>query len=353
MSDVLGTVRELGVLRVAGVFEFTAGDRGIAPCPACGEEHRGKGDKRAPVGLTADGKGWHCHRCSEKGDAVTLAAWKIVGKSHPEKSEWKEILEKLEQLGLADPKNHPAPTAIASTSPTERLPDGQALTAWSLCVPVTDEPDVRAWLVERHLDPEALADRDLVRAHPANGFVAKWMSRHGRPWNMGAQQYRVIVPLFDEHGAIASIHARALHPQDPKGKDKAASPKGYTMTGLVMADEMGRAMLDGRSRELRAGVQFANEVLDVDVVIVEGVPDFLSATSTWSTSAERVPAVLGVISGSWTRELALRIPHDARVVVATHPDARGEEYAQKIFLTLADRCEVLRWAPATTEEARP
>ena len=51
----------------------------FGPCPGCGESQRGSDDRRGPCGMTSDRRGWTCHRCGIKGDAVDLVAWKQVG----------------------------------------------------------------------------------------------------------------------------------------------------------------------------------------------------------------------------------------------------------------------------------
>ena len=80
-----------------------------------------------------------------------------------------------------------------------------------------------------------------------------------------------------------------------------------------------------------------------ELVVAEGVPDFLSWTTTCPVADESAPAILGVASGSWTSDLAARVPDGTRVVIATHHDGAGHRYAQTIAGTLAGRCEVRRW----------
>ena len=48
-------------------------------------------------------------------------------------------------------------------------------------------------------------------------------------------------------------------------------------------------------------------------------------------------AMLGMVEGAWSAEIAARIPKDARVIVATHHDKNGDGYAAKIAATLAGR----------------
>lgn len=60
--------------------------------------------------------------------------------------------------------------------------------------------------------------------------------------------------------------------------------------------------------------------------------------------SESVPAVLGVLSGSWSQEVAARIPSGCRVIIRTHNDSAGQKYCREIAESLCDRChvEVLR-----------
>ncbi|MDP6935163.1 MAG: hypothetical protein QGG40_19745 [Myxococcota bacterium] len=78
------------------------------------------------------------------------------------------------------------------------------------------------------------------------------------------------------------------------------------------------------------------------VVISEGEPDYL----TWSTSrgdgALATLAVFGVYSGAWCSEVADRVPTGARVVVRSHDDRAGNEYAGRIAATFGSRCTVRR-----------
>ena len=53
------------------------------------------------------------------------------------------------------------------------------------------------------------------------------------------------------------------------------------------------------------------------------------------------PTVEGV-SGSWQPEIAERIPTGCRIIIRTDSDTSGENYAEKIRASLADRCVILR-----------
>ena len=78
------------------------------------------------------------------------------------------------------------------------------------------------------------------------------------------------------------------------------------------------------------------------VVVSEGVPDFLTWATHYGDAAEDAPALIGVISGSWSLELAATIPDGSRVIVRTHHDKAGDTYAETIRASLARRCKVLR-----------
>ena len=72
--------------------------------------------------------------------------------------------------------------------------------------------------------------------------------------------------------------------------------------------------------------------------IVEGEPDFLVTATTFA----RGDAVIGIGSGSWTKEFQRRIPLRTRVYVATHPDDAGDRYAEQVIETLGTRRAIWR-----------
>jgi microcystin degradation protein MlrC len=78
------------------------------------------------------------------------------------------------------------------------------------------------------------------------------------------------------------------------------------------------------------------------VWIAEGVPDFLTLASDFN-EADDESAMLAVVSGSWSHEIADRIPDGCRVVVATHNDDAGDQYAAEIAGTLRSRRQLFRW----------
>ena len=51
-------------------------------------------------------------------------------------------------------------------------------------------------------------------------------------------------------------------------------------------------------------------------------------------------AVLGIVAGSLTRDLAARIPDGAPVLFDRHPDAAGDAYAAAAHELLGARCDL-------------
>ncbi len=215
------------------------------------------------------------------------------------------------------------PVAVRAQRPPRR--DVESL--WAACQPVDRDHEVAAWVNLRGLDVSLVVDRDLCRALPQGAQVPGWAHFRSNPWPRGG--YRLLVPLYDACGRMASLHARNIHPSiSPKG----ALPSGFAARGLVLADGFGLRIL--RGSRLRG-----------ELWIAEGVPDFLSCATAWGDAAEDNTAVLGVIAGSWTTEVAARVPDGARVVIAVHHDEAGERYLAAIANSLGGRCELHRWAP--------
>ena len=127
---------------------------------------------------------------------------------------------------------------------------------------------------------------------------------------------------------------RSLRPTATNGTDKAGAAAGFELRGLVLADALGRQLLEGDTKA-------AELVKAAGLVVTEGEPDFLTWATRQGDAAELVPAVLGLVAGSWTPEHAARIPAGTRIAMKTHADKAGEGYAATVLATVP-HCRVYR-----------
>jgi hypothetical protein len=204
---------------------------------------------------------------------------------------------------------------------------------WGVARPVNSDPEASRWLRERGLDVEAVARLDLARVLNQDAYGGMRYGKLWRPaWLLApwTTTNRIAVPAYTAEGRLASFRFRATSTTAPH---KVEAPRGFAVSGLVLACPIGRALLAGEP---------ALDEWSGELVIAEGEPDWL----TWATGlvARGGPraAVLGVWSGAWTPEIAARIPDRTRVAIRTHLDDDGDRYAAIIADTLTRRCQVFR-----------
>ena len=362
--------------------------KGFGPCPQCGATQRGSEDRRGPCGLTRNNAGWRCFRCDEKGDAFSVASWMVGGAPWGQlaRDRRDEVRSWLAERGWCDPQTllpgerraRPVmPSRVASLPPPPPPepepvypPVGEVRAVWAALRGLdagSSTDSALCWLERwRQLSLSALAVMDMVRLLPFSPDTISWPE--WLPWCGMSRpdwllQYRIAAPLYDHTGALRSLRFRAVDrvPEfgDPIGGDpieamglpkgmrwhdmgiktskKAINPKGYQVGGLVLADPLGVAVLRGEREH--SGVAW-----DGRVVIMEGEADtWTTATSLRGSSTY---AVLGVGSGAWSDAIAERVAGmvgtTGRVIVWTHSDPKGDEYAERIRSTLAGRCVVKR-----------
>ena len=364
--------RDLPVEAVATALRAEIRRSGIAPCPACKSDKRGSdrdgSDRRPPVVLTPNGRGWTCLRCQVSGDALDFAALVLTGAAtFTEASRGPmagELRAWLSDRGWAEPEPRPElrrPAPVVRLPPVVNLPPdvpearpvGEDVLAevadlWNraprLGTPGADA--ARAWLTARRtvrpLDWRRVAALDLVRGLPA-APLPRWARFSGRPWSDG---WRALVPTWGPSGELAGLRARwtSIEPAPTNGKSAAPALGQGSSSGRIMADPLGVALLT-RGPEARPG-----DVLNTDdppwsgeVWIAEGEPSFLAlATDPDRLDGDvRTFAAFGVVAGAWIPDFAARIPRSARVFVATDGrsgtelDLDGERYAARISETLA------------------
>jgi len=133
---------------------------------------------------------------------------------------------------------------------------------------------------------------------------------------------------------VPRVSARNIFLDCPPG-EKAAAPAGFAVAGLCMADPLARLVLqDGAAPSWWHG--------PLRIVVAEGEADFLTWATHFSDADEEARAVIGVVAGSWTPEIAARVPDGSRVVIRTHADEAGDRYADRIAETLTGRCILQR-----------
>jgi predicted P-loop ATPase len=287
-------------------------------CPAHKEDTPSCSLRTGPDG-TLQAK---CFGCDFAGDIYNLIA--AVDGLDP-KTDFPAILKRAAELAgredlagsaASGPRTRQEPKKSAPKYPSRSEVD--ALLA--ACVSVATDDDVRAYLESRGLHAKRVAELKLALALPTDAAAPAW-ARFGRPW--AKTGHRLLFAVVDHLGEVQSVRAgRITDATSPKR----VPPKGFSTAGLVLANPAAVAMLRG-------------DAAPAKLVVVEGEPDWL----VWATRTD-LP-VIGVLSGSWTSEIAARVPDGAQVVVRTHHDPAGDKYAAEVRISLGDRCSVLRSSP--------
>ena len=74
----------------------------LAPCPNCNAVQRGSSDKRGPIGVRSDNKGWKCHRCQSTGSGIDLVSYALNGRKFSESDNFgkKKMQQEIKFLSL-------------------------------------------------------------------------------------------------------------------------------------------------------------------------------------------------------------------------------------------------------------
>jgi hypothetical protein len=323
--------RELG-LRTTRARGASGG--ALVGCPACGVErrHASRADRRGAVGVRRDGLGARCFACGTGFDALDLVAFHLGGarlRDLPDhrRIEVREWFQRRAGGGYtapslgAEPPEPPPPLSTAAELKSEYPPHEEVSALWHACSRVDGDPEASAYLQSRGLDATSIADRDLARVIAPSG-LPRWARSL-------AATHKIVVPLFDAQGVMRSLLARSVE-RSPQRKSLA--PSGFPRSGLIMANPLGRQLL-----QRGAAPEWWPDDRELRVVIAEGEIDMLSAATLWSHAAECAPATIGIVSGSWTNAIATRIPNGCTVLIATDNDEAGDKYARAIVDTLRER----------------
>ncbi len=280
------------------------------------------------VKLASDGTiAAHCFGCGVGGDVLTLIA---AARGLDTRRDFPRVVEIAADLVGGSVAGYRPP--VRRAGPALRLPPPvESVGAlWAAAKPVTDEPDLAVQLLNRRIDPAIVEDRDLARCLPSSATLPKWARSGSLSW--WESGHRLLIPLWDVEGNLSSVHARVVERADGD-RAKGLFPSGHSAKGLLLADSFSRLLIT-------VGIpKWWRRSEPPTIIIVEGAPDFLTVATHYGT-VEDAPAVLGVVSGSWSDELAARIPTECRVVVRVHRDEAGEKYRDAICRSLSGRCRV-------------
>lgn len=312
------------------------------PCPACGAErrHTKSHDRRGAVGIPKGKPGWRCFQCDASGDAVDLVAYRIAGRRFREL----EATQKAEVRGWFGLDGSAAlavpPRASKRDLPVEwenaethYPPAGQVEWLWDACCRVTDDHDALSYLAFRGIEPGDLVEHDCVRVLPVSATCPEWATVAGVPWT--ETQHRLIVPLYDWRGELRSVLARSV---DCHPRIKSAGAKGYGRRGLVMAATYGRQMLvSGPSKYLHRMDPYRVTIHEGEISFLRSVASGNDCEVIENFQPAAFRGVIGIFSGSFTRDVASRIPSKSDVVISTDDDDQGKKYAADIQAQLGDR----------------
>jgi len=265
-----------------------------------------------------------CFGCDTRGDALSLIS-AVYGLDL--RSDFREILAMGAEIGghlvlrdeilggkaIPDRKPVPQPEPM----PAVDYPDAAEVGAlWGNAGPVWGDADSWEYVRERGWDPDAADATGAVRVIAPDAALPNWARYRGRTWVETG--HRMLTPVYDSRGVMRSVRAWRIDADEAIDAPKRLPPGGHRASGLGMANRWAWHMLRHESCPLR-------------LYIVEGEPDFVTACIAWPADA-----ILGIVSGSWSKDFADAIPRGTKVTIATHADDAGERYAEQISVTLKD-----------------
>jgi CHC2 zinc finger len=322
-----------------------------AVCPF----HPGARDRNFKV--NTDTKGYRCwSQCGqEQEDSAASYVMRQQGLSFSEAAQALARLAGIKVPSGSRPSRSisaPTPARPRPAPPRAELPRlyppaDEVLQLWHACVRVDEAPRTAAYLRAHNIDPTMVADLDIARALLSTAVPPRWATRYagGPPWPH--EGYEMIVPFYDARGVMRSMKARNVVSPDKRRKNRDGEPigksfgpylvrpegePGYTYKGLCFACPTARHMLQtGRPpADWPAG-------RDPFFEFVEGEKKFTLRASLASDADECVPAVIGMVNGSWTDDLAARFPARSTILTVTDVDSKGATYATTLLQSIWSR----------------
>lgn len=276
------------------------------------------------VHTRGDGIGVKCHGCQWSGDVLSLVAavhgldvrrdFRDVLCEAANLAGHHQLIETIRGRGDYVPRVPPRRAVPLEVAEYPKHDEVERL--WSEAIPLDLDDECSRHFGGRNLDVRQLHDLVRCMVDP----LPQWARYRGASWL--EQGFRAVAQAFDAAGEAQSVRAWRVTDGDAP---KRLPPAGHRASGLVLANPCAVLMLRERTVPARA------------LLIAEGEPD-------WATLCLRYPGhpVIGIWSGSWTAELAERIPYGADVAVRTHTDPAGEAYAAGIIKALSGRAHARR-----------
>lgn len=325
------------------------------PCPACNATTRKTYDPR-PGALHFGPRSWACQQCHEKGGAVRLAALALIGRvpAKGDRDGWRALREAAAGVGLcgpyegaARPIRRPRPAPHPKSDPVQRPPDrlAEVRALWArAAMPGLVQPYLD-YGRRRGLDRAEilrLGGLGMIGWLPGGGALPWWARR---PIERG---YRCLVPCVDARGDLVEVRFRWPWPGDPPdGRSKsecAPGSSGLHAGTVIAADPVMRAILRAGPAARPGTLEGEHGALDWSsgrIHLVEGEGD------AWAMAADlyarglcpaRGWAAVGAYgSGTFSEEIARRLPSRATVIVHPDPDNGGVKVAAPIIRALQAR----------------
>lgn len=332
-------VNETNVGELASLLKFkkTRGN-GLSPCPACGAEHRGSTDKRGPVGVRGDDRGWRCFVCDAAGDTVELLAYHTTQESLKSSgiAGKRATKEKAMMLGLCSTvegrkRVHPS-VAIKPIEPTKKVTKSQTAnhqnSRFRWHDNLVDECASALWKEEGATTLAYMMGR---------GFTEDTL----KEWRIGAfvvvdktgtkrEQY-VTIPVFDKIGKPVNIRFRSV-----PGKCLWCDGKGCARCG--QKGEVKKIYLRSPGRPTTL---FGVHNLDIDkseTIICEGELDVI-ALWQYGFKSNVVSGTAG--AGTWNDEWLDTLEPYKHFIIAYDVDEAGKKGAKSVADKLGrDRCSI-------------
>jgi hypothetical protein len=320
-----------GVIAIAERFGYTVHNHppSVGPCPVCESltRHNKRKDKRLSVNITHGGYGWYCIQCEAKGDAVGFAAYHILKRKAVTKQDWIEVHQKLSESFNAVPLSLSIKPKLSIVGLTARPDWKQVLSVWNEKLSAIPKSSEHEFILSKF---KGCTISDVV-----DTGIIKFQDRHkslGVPWFPWSNLPYGHVLCFDEKGRVVSLHARALvSDEELDGRPKTRFPKGYSASGLLLADKSGVSFLRGGNTPA--------------VVFTEGLTSTVAASSFLRRSGRWNWAVIGVTSGSASAVKAIKYPPLISAYVWTDVDNAGEKYAERIREAVPAHVNLMRVKP--------